>query len=231
MTDETKHHLIFPSYVMESHFDKHTTLKAAFKKVALRHFNEEGYSNELTGHIAIHHEPALAPMYVFAVQEAKRFIAGFKINPEFFDFNVVKSWMNVSRKHQTNMHGHKDAHISFAYYMNVPEESNSPIMFQNYDDRHEPYAGMSRWNDPTQWDVINSYTWTFDVREGQLMVFSSNMIHGVMKDQPEFDQGVKNIAALNASRICIAGDILLTYKEPQSKPLGLQPVKNWRKFD
>lgn len=231
MSDETKHHLIFPSYIMESHFDGHVNLKKAFKKVALQHFNEDGFSDEMTGHVTMHHEPTLAPLYKFAVQEAKKFVSTYSIDPELYEFNVVKSWMNVTKNRDTQMHGHKDAHISFAYYLNVPEEANMPIIFQNYDNRHEPYSGMAKWNDPSEWNLINSYTWMFDVREGQLMVFSANMIHGTFKDQSSLDTGVKNMAAFNERRVCIAGDILLTYKVKQAKPLGLQPMENWRRFD
>lgn len=231
MSDETKHHLIFPSYVMESHFDGQANLKKAFKKVALSHFNEEGFSDEMTGHVTMHHEPVLRPMYEFATKEAKQFVANYGINPELFDYHVVKSWMNVTKNRDTQMHGHKDAHISFAYYINVPEEAKTPIMFQNYDNRHEPYVGMARWNNPTEWNLINSYTWMFDVREGQLLVFPANMIHGTIKENSGADLGVKNIAAFNERRVCIAGDILLTFKEKQAKPLGLQPVENWRRFE
>ena len=231
MADETKHHLIFPSYIMESHFDGHVNLKKSFKKVALSLFNEDGFSDEMTGHVTIHHEPVLSPMYKFVIQEAKKFIAGYSIDPELYEYNVVKSWMNVTKNRETQMHGHMDAHISFAYYMNVPEEAKTPIIFQNYHHKHEPYSGMARWNNPSEWNLINSYTWMFDVREGQLMVFPSNMIHGTIHPQPGEDAGVKNMAAFNERRVCIAGDILLTYKKKQAKPLGLQPIENWRRFD
>jgi hypothetical protein len=231
MTDETKHHLIFPSYIMESHFEGQANLKKAFKKVALSYFNGDGFSDEMTGHVTMHHETVLRPLYEFAVKEAKKFVSNYNIDPNLFDYHVVKSWMNVTKNRETQVHGHKDAHISFSYYINVPEEANTPILFQNHENRHEPYAGMARWNNPKEWDHINSYTWIFDVREGQLMVFSSNMYHGTIPSQPGPDTGVKTIAAFNERRVCIAGDILLTYKEKQAKPLGLQPVENWRKFE
>jgi hypothetical protein len=44
------------------------------------------------------------------------------------------------------------------------------------------------------------------------------------------DPGVKTTDDLIDRRICIASDVLLTYKEKSAKSLGVQPVSNWRKF-
>ena len=41
---------------------------------------------------------------------------------------------------------------------------------------------------------------------------------------------IRILEILKTKRISIAGDAILTFKDPTPVPLGLQPVKNWRKF-
>ena len=62
------------------------------------------------------------------------------------------------------------------------------------------------------------------------MVFPSAMGHETPMLSDEEDYGVKDLADLKSRRLSIAGDVIITYKELAAKPLGLQPVKNWRTF-
>jgi hypothetical protein len=44
------------------------------------------------------------------------------------------------------------------------------------------------------------------------------------------EEGAPTAEKLNEHRICLAADILLTYKDKTASPLGIQPVRNWRQF-
>jgi hypothetical protein len=67
-------------------------------------------------------------------------------------------------------------------------------------------------------------------------VFSSNSIKiSQMLGLKFVDEARKNsnsmtVEELNENRICLAADILLTYKDKTASPLGVQPVSNWRQF-
>jgi hypothetical protein len=56
------------------------------------------------------------------------------------------------------------------------------------------------------------------------------MAHETPRISPIEDVGIKDLTDLRNHRISIAGDVIITYKDITAKPLGLQPVKNWRTF-
>ena len=223
-------HLLFPVCLTEETNENHKSVKEAFERNILKYTNEYGMSDESTGHVTMHHEPEFEPVFKFATQAAKNFVAQYSIDPEVFDYNVVKSWMNILEHKNTPQHNHADAHISFAYYINVPEDKAMPITFCNYADRYEPFSFMAKHNNPSEWNLINSYGWSFTPEEGKMFVFPAQLQHYVdrISDAPE--TGIFSIEDYKKRRVTIAGDILLTYKETSAKSLGLQPIKNWRTF-
>jgi hypothetical protein len=98
--------------------------------------------------------------------------------------------------------------------------------------KHEPFPGSIKWNNTKNvWDELNSYSWEFAPKEGQLFVFPSTLPHDTVGQSDEtIDEGNPTIEMLNENRICLAADIVLTYKEQTPHPLGLQPISNWRTF-
>ena len=128
------------------------------------------------------------------------------------------------------MHNHADAHMSFTYYINIPKEFSKPIRFYNYHARHEPFPGCIKFNDPSKWDDFNAYTWQIEPREGRLFVFPANLTHDTVGHEEAKEPGCFTQGDLEQMRVCLACDILLTYKDKASKPLGVQPVSNWRIF-
>jgi hypothetical protein len=198
--------------------------------VIFNYLNNDGLSDESTGHVTMHHEEVLRPVFEFAIRSAKEFISQYMIDPEVFDYHVVKSWMNMIEHRATPQHNHADAHISFVYYVNVPANNEMPITFCNYANRHEPFSFMSKTNNPADWNVINSYAWSFTPQDGTLFVFPASLSHYVDKYDDEPETGIHSKEDFMRHRIAIAGDILLTYKETSAKSLGLQPIKNWRTF-
>jgi hypothetical protein len=62
------------------------------------------------------------------------------------------------------------------------------------------------------------------------MVFPSTLPHDTIGQTKGQDKGNPSVEELNENRICLAADILLTYKDKAASPLGVQPVKNWRQF-
>lgn len=224
-------HALFPTLVCEFHYSKKDEFKDLFYQKIFDYMTPEGYSNEFTGHVNIHHEEAFNPFFAYAMGCVKRYANRLSIDTDRFDFNLVKTWMNIKKDDSTPYHAHGDAHISFTYYVNVPETFVRPIRFHNHEHRHEPYPGSIKWNNTSgEWDMLNSYTWQFEPVEGQLFVFPSTLPHDTIGNTNGQDKGNPTVEELNENRICLAADVLLTYKDKTASPLGVQPVSNWRQF-
>jgi hypothetical protein len=225
-------HALFPVLVSEFHYDYSHKFKDVFFETMFDHLNENGYSDESTGHVTIHHDQRYLELYQFVIDCVKKFIHTYNVNSELFDINVVKSWLNIIGGQSNPNHNHADAHISFVYYVNVPDNIQNPLRFYNYSSRHEPFAGFCKFNNQNDsWNIINSYTWQFTPICGQLMVFPATLNHDTIGQCQDSNWSIKSSEDARNKRISIAGDIILTYKDKSSKPLGLQPITNWRKFD
>ena len=221
---------LFPTLVTETFYEKHAELKPVLEQGIFRHMTPDGYSNEKTGHVMLHLDADFEPLFKFVAAAAKEYISSFAIDQEIFDINVVKTWMNIIREQGTPFHSHADAHISFVYYINIPEDVNTPIIFHNHYNWYEPYMGFAKFNNPSEWNPFNSPAWQFSAKEGALMIFPARVCHETPSTSGDPDVGVKSLKDLRRKRVSLAGDIVLTFKETSAKPMGLQPIKNWRTF-
>jgi hypothetical protein len=225
-------HALFPVLVSEFHYDYPHRFKEVFFESVFDHLNENGYSDELTGHVTIHHDERYKEIYQFAVSCVKQFIQTYNVNPDLFDINIVQSWLNITGGQSNLSHNHADSHISFVYYVHIPDAIQNPLRFFNYSNRHEPYHLFSKMNNETNtWDIFNSYAWQFVPTDGQLMIFPASLNHDTVGQFPDADCSIKNKSDVVNRRISIAGDILLTHKDKIARHMGLQPISNWRKFD
>jgi hypothetical protein len=223
---------LFPTLVSEFHYEYPLRFKKVFFESVFDHLNENGESSEQTCHVTIHHDERYKEIYEFAVSCVKQFIRTYNVNPDLFDINVVKSWLNILGGQSNPNHNHADAHISFVYYVHVPDTVQNSIRFYNYENRHEPFSLFCKMNNQNNmWDHFNSYTWQFKPIDGQLMVFPASLNHDTIGHDERLSCNIKIVEDIENRRIAIAGDILLTHKEKNSKHLGLQPVKNWRLFE
>jgi uncharacterized protein (TIGR02466 family) len=227
---ELQKYALFPTLAAEAFYEDHAKLKPVLENGIFRHMTPEGYSNEKTGHVTLHLDEEFHPLFQFVSQAVKEYIAAYSIDSNLFDINIVKTWMNIIREKGTPAHNHADAHISFVYYINVPEDAATPITFYNHGDWYEPYMGFSKFNNPAEWNPFNSPAWSFSVKEGALMVFPARMHHETPDTSGDPEIGVKSMKDLRRRRVSLAGDIVLTFKETSAKSMGLQPIKNWRTF-
>ena len=226
-----QNHALFPTLVCQFSYDYPQKFKKTVKDTIFDHLDPNGYSEERTGHVNIHHEPAYEDMYKFAVACAKHYVEQYNVDPNQFDFNVVKSWFNITEESPNPVHSHADANIAFIYYVQIPDNCRNALRFYNYIDRHEPYPRFCSVNeDGKGWNLWNSLTWQFMPIEGELFVFAGNLSHDTVGNSVGPNSGVKNDNLAN-KRIAIAGDILLTFKQPSPKPMGIQPISNWKLFE
>ncbi len=227
-------HALFPTLIGQDEYPDHSDFKEVFYKNIFKYINENGYSSENTGHVNIHHEEEFEDFYRYITWSISKYLDHLSIDEKTYDINIVKSWLNVIKDRETPNHSHADAHYSFTYYVNLPDDAVQPIVFHTPKIPHpnEAYLAMFA-NNVKEWNFFNSYTWEFTPKEGDIFVFPAHLRHHTyMKDGIPSDKesSFENLEKIKTKRICIAGDIVLTYSEKQAKPTGLQPVSNWKSF-
>jgi hypothetical protein len=223
-------HALFPTLLLEEVNADNDRVKDLLMARVLTHTDADGYSDESTGHVTIHHDPIFSPIFKMATSLAKQYCEVMQIDPSNFDFNIVKSWFNIIKDRSTPFHGHGDAHLSFVYYINVPTECAQQIQVYAHPEKYEPFPGFARHNNPNEWNIFNSYAWAFPASEGSMYLFPARLNHDTQGKTKDRDPGVKTLEDVKMQRVAIAGDILLVYKEKSAKALGLQPKRNWRTF-
>lgn len=226
-------HALFPTLVVEDLNVNNDEFKELFFNSALNHFTN-GYSNEFTGNLNLQTEPNFRPIYEYVSLKAKEYVATLKVNPDTYDFNIVKSWLNCLIHEDNPVHSHADAHFCFAYYLNVPEDIQKCIRFFQPDHPNDLYVGMLEFN-VNDYTMFNSLSWGISPKEGTVLIFPGHLKHHVASTADKAlvldgEPPVTSIADLHKRRICLAGDIVLTLKEKTNVPLGIQPIKNWRAF-
>lgn len=228
-------HRLFPTAVGEFHCAYHYENKKCFYEAFSDHHTilEDGsiFTGESSGFIYLHNDERLSSLFSFAASCVEKYMQQLMMKTELFSIAIVKSWVS----HTTNdfyipNHIHATSHFSFVYYVEVPHNSNA-LTFCINASPNEPFptAFSSDWNKDgliknivTDYVDINSKQWTFPVEEGRLFVFPSNLPHQTSKfgDMPQ-----------GSSRISVAGDVLLVYKEPRPNyPTGVFDPNNWKYF-
>jgi len=222
-------HALFPTLVGEFRYDKREDFKQRFFNRVLHHMDEHGYSMETTGNVNLHHDDELSDIFDFAASSAFEYMNTLQLNDEF-DLNLVKTWLNIITEFHTPNHNHADAHLSFVYYVQIPDELDKPVNFLVKDIPNELFHGMTNAS-IKEWNMWNSPTWYFKPTEGQMFMFPGKLFHytsGYGSGSP--DAPVKTLDDLKPRRISIAGDFVLTYKQRIGRAYGIMPVSNWKVY-
>ena len=118
--------------------------------------------------------------------------------------------------------------MSFTYYPHLRQDKQ--LVF--YQDRvnNDVYEGFLESN-VNKWHDINATSYSLPVREGNIFVFPSRLLHGVGTKHKESSlESFKNRDDLESSRFCVGGDVILTRKDTKGYNRLLTPIENWRKF-
>jgi hypothetical protein len=196
-------------------------------------FNKK-YSNlkyyqvgEQQGQNTLHLDNDLDELYKFIIKSVNEYLKQLNLNTDNFYLVVAKSWMSfVNKNNGVPPHNHSDHQLSFTYYIDAPEDSCDVICFSdNKRNTNEPFYGAFNsniGNPPNIFgeNMYNSLNYTLKIKEGQLCVFPSKLDHSVPKGNFKND------------RKCIAGDLLLIYKDlNNNNPWGLYKPENWKYYE
>lgn len=225
-------HLMFPTAVGSFECDRHDEFKKIFLERmpyhCAKHENGGLYSGENSGHIYVHTDIELHGLFKFISEGVKSYLEMLDYDHSRVDVNIIKTWISATDSNTViPVHAHATSHLSFVYYMQMPENADV-ISFQVQRNPNEPYYGAFDAGTPRQKPMVNGYNSlnsnqsSLATKEGELIVFPSTLFHGTTKvSEPNKDQ-----------RIALAGDVLLVFNE--TKPnyaTGLFDPKTWRCFN
>jgi uncharacterized protein (TIGR02466 family) len=227
-------HSLFPTLVIDNKNANHIEDKHIFLGSIFNHMTADGRSSEATGHVDLHTDPVFNQLFQFIAENVKQYVAALNIDPAIFDYVLVKSWLNLIKDSDNPVHDHGDAHVSFAYYLNIPPGVDKHFVVYRPHETNSLYRGMHNFN-ITEYNPFNSTTWRIQPEEGKVIVFPSVLKHNVMPIErnepiPIVEPGCESLEELLQHRICVAGDFILVHKNKTSQYLGLQPIQNWRAF-
>jgi hypothetical protein len=214
---------IFPTLLATFEYPNKEELKSIFleeyKHLEIKEIGEH------TGNNDVHHNPKLDPLYNFVVASASEYLKTMEINLNNFYIVIGKSWLSyVNAEIAVPMHAHADHHLSFTYYVDLPNGGLDKICFTDTrTSLNEPFYGAFNTVDGVEPNCrkenkFNSKTYQLNVKEGTLCMFPSKLNHWTFNS--------------DVQRKCIAGDILLIYKNRTTKnPWGIHPPEHWKYYE
>jgi len=196
------------------------------------HCNSQGDSNENTSHVDLHQDPHFNPLFKFIFKCLQLHLKELALDPETHQMYLVKSWLSITKKSQAPIHNHADAHIAFVYYVNIPTNFIPHKLCFISSRPNEYYPNIYTLNG-SGWNNYNCNNYSFVPKEGMAMFFPSKLFHytgtGNEVAPDPYDRDHYSISGINNMRVCLAGDLIFTYKKIEGKSFGLMPVSNWIK--
>lgn len=225
-------HPIFPTLLLEEYYEDNENFLEILKDSWQDHC-ENGYSNELSGNFDIHLDNRYTDLYKYLHKCIVTYLNIVGIDEDIFNINFVKSWFNALGYSQTPAHAHADVHLSVVYYAKTPENHNQFLRLHDNNPNREPCSGIFSHNSKIM-NEFNGPSYNLLPKQGQIFIFPSKIVHDTIFLNPtpkiEEPKTYKTEEFMN-KRICVASDIVLTYKKKQPKSYGLQPIENWRIFE
>lgn len=223
--------LTFPTVISQSKHHVSKEEKDAWFNLYLKHSNQRGQSHDCMGYERVHTDESFPSIFMDRLRGGvKEYLKSLSINPSKLDVQLTKCFFNVTDKNAINPHDHMENHISFTYYPHVARGKERSIVFHNEIHGNEPYQHFFM-NHCKEWTQNNCINEGFPISEGVMYVFPSKMKHDIevkRGDGKSEVKGFRDVASLNNSRFCVAGDLLFTRKEGvEEYSRVLSSPKNW----
>ena len=217
---------LFPTLVGADEYPDWEIFKQKFFDNLVHYTRADGLTGEASGFIDLHLNEDFQDFFKYVADVAKKYVNTI-VSEDVWELWLVKTWYS---DFPVPLHDHADSHLSFVYYVNVPENCDQTLQFINpktnlNDLTRGMFLGEQNKNVEFDRNQYNCTAIEFPLKEGYLIVFPSRLQHVVKTSN---DVHIKQDAS--KSRISIAGDFVLTFKEPMPRGMGLQPINNWRKF-
>lgn len=217
---------LFPTLVGTETYTSHKQFKQIFFDNLPKYIREDGLTGEQSGHIDLHLNPDFEDLFKFISSVAEDYIDTLVGTKDTWQPWLVKTWFS---DFSVPAHNHEDAHLSFVYYVNVPKEAKHPLHFMPPVNRcNDLTNGMFLAHKDAAAVVFNNQyncnSVVFTPEEGVLVFFPAKLRHAVESITKTLPTKMED------RRISLAGDFVLTLREPTARSMGLQPISNWRNF-
>jgi uncharacterized protein (TIGR02466 family) len=222
----------FPTTAYIGRIKNHNQHKQSFYKVYPKFDWEEDLYNitvsENVGNPLLHLEPDLDSLFDEIINHIKNYAHNVLMLKDVFDFVITKTWISRSRQsnHEIPWHIHSTSHISFSYYINMPENAHS-LKFSNDYLPNNLFLGMTKDHKDfsrcfvKEYNDINCETIFMVPNEGDVVIFPSKLTHSTSSMNDKFD----------GERLAIVGDITLVLKEEYlSYSMGYIHPKYWKTY-
>ena len=172
----------------------------------------------------LHNNKLFYNLYSIISAEIKSYLNSMSYNEKLLNVYFQRSWATISRNTENiSMHTHMQSHVSFAYYLSLPEGSGK-LEFSNERSYNEIISGtnikaklletitnkLSHHNSP---NVVCT------VEEDEIYIFPSKLKHGT---HPGTNM---------APRISLSSDVILSLNENiHHTEMGTPDISYWKKF-
>jgi hypothetical protein len=222
----------FPTTAYIGEIENHINHKKSFYEVYPKFDWKRDQFNttvsENVGNPLLHLEESLNPLFEDIIDHIKNYAHNVLLLKDVFDFVITKTWLSRSQnsKDQIPWHIHSTSHISFAYYVNVPQNAHA-LKFLNQHLPNSLFLGMTK-DHPDysrqlvkEYNDINCETFFMVPNEGNIIAFPSKTTHSTSFMSEKFE----------GERLAIVGDVTLVLKEENlSYSMGYIHQKYWKTY-
>lgn len=223
-------HSLFPTLVTETFYDQNEEFVSIFLDNCYKYL-KNGWSDESNGSLDLHLDKNFESLFIFLNECVVNYLKELGIDYHLFDINFTKSWLNLLTTEPIRRHDHRNYHLSVSYYVQVPEHAKHVFRFTDINNDRYPFFGIDI-NANKKTEFVPKF-YDLNPVQGTTIVFPANLYHqavSVVESFVNLDVPIIEKKDLNNRRICLASDIILTYKAKQNQPYGIQPVSNWKTF-
>ena len=223
---------IFPTTIYVGQMNDHEKYKSDFYKLYPKFdYEESEIDNTVSENIIkplIHLEDSLDDLFREVVSHVKTYVCDVLQYRDIFDYAITKSWLSRARKPQDQIrwHIHSTSHVSFAYYLNMPDNAHC-LEFENNYSKNILFGAMNVEDDNKERTIVNKYNelnaQTFFVHppEGCIALFPSSLCHSTRFTGCHF----------TGERLAIVGDVTTILKDDEfGYSVGYISDKYWKKF-
>ena len=223
---------IFPTTIYVGQMEGHEKYKSDFYKLYPKFdYEESDIDNTVSENIVkplIHLEDTLDDLFKEVINHVRNYVCDVLEYRDIFDYAITKSWLSRARRKEDEMrcHIHSTSHVSFAYYLNMPDNAHC-IEFENICSKNILFGAMNISDDNKERTVVNKYNelnaqnFFLHPPEGTIALFPSSLCHGTRFTGENF----------SGERLAIVGDVTTILKDDQfGYSVGYISDKYWKKY-
>ena len=184
----------------------------------------KAWTGDTQGYENLHNNIKFKKLFGEIENHIKKYLDLLNIDLEQIDVFFQRAWSTISKGAENiSPHNHAQSHISFAYYLKK-NSTDAKIIFLDENKSNEIIPGLFSSKSVNKKKILkkrderNSSAVTFDVNEGDIIIFPSKTLHSTQAN-------VKN-----DSRISLSADVAILARNSENLEHLVPPFEKWKKF-